>query len=296
MLKKIFYNQKIAPYMFILPFILVFAVFFIYPIISTVSLSLQDVLPGMSEFIGLRNYKRLFADRIFFVAVANSFKYMVVTCVLLIPIPMVYAAMLDSRHIRFSTFFKSLLYLPALTSVVVAGMIFRMSFGDPATSIVNQVVGFFGVQPQAWLRIPASFWVLIILCCWRWTGVNAMYYLSGLKNIPSELYESADIDGASGINKFFYITMPMLKPTTIYVLTISVYAGLAMFVESFMLWNGGNSHNNMGLTIVGYLYRTGLERNQLGYGSTVGIVLLVIAMAFNVFQLYLNGIFKKEDR
>lgn len=123
-----------------------------------------------------------------------------------------------------------------------------------------------------------------------------LYFLSGLKSIDGTLYEAADIDGASGIQKFLYVTLPLLKPTTIYVLTISIYAGLAMFLESFMLWAGNASPNNIGLTIVGYLYKRGIEKNDMGYACAVGIVLLIIALVINVTQLILNGSFKKEGR
>ena len=122
-----------------------------------------------------------------------------------------------------------------------------------------------------------------------------LYFLSGLKNIPDELYESADIDGANAIQKFIYITIPQLKPTIVYVLTISIYAGLAMFTESYMIWGGNASPKNIGLTIVGYLYRQGIEKNAMGYASAVGIVLFIIAMTINMVQLKLNGTFSKEE-
>ena len=122
-----------------------------------------------------------------------------------------------------------------------------------------------------------------------------LYFMSGLKGIDASLYEAADIDGANSWQKFWYVTIPLLKPTTIYVLTISVYAGLAMFLESYMLWGGNTSPKNIGLTIVGYLYKRGIERNQMGYASAVGLVLLAIALLINVVQLVLNGTFKKEE-
>lgn len=122
-----------------------------------------------------------------------------------------------------------------------------------------------------------------------------LYFLAGLKSIDTTYYEAADIDGAGTLQKFRYITLPLLKPTTVYVLTISVYAGLSMFLESFMLWGGNASPNNIGLTIVGYLYRRGIEKNQLGYASAVGLVLLVIALIINFAQLILSGTFKKEE-
>lgn len=121
-----------------------------------------------------------------------------------------------------------------------------------------------------------------------------LYFLSGLQGIDSSLYEAADIDGASRWQKFTMITLPLLKPTWIYVLTISIYAGLAMFLESYMMWGGNGSPKNIGLTIVGYLYRRGIERNQMGYASAVGIVLLIIALIVNFAQLTASGTFKKE--
>ena len=296
MIKKFIYNQKIAPYVFILPFILVFIVFFISPMINTIVMSFENVLPGQTQFVGLKNYTKLLGDKVFLIAVWNSLKYMIWTLILLIPIPMIFACIINSKLMVGREFFKSAFFLPSLTSVVGAGIIFRLSFGEESTALMNQLLGLFGMEPIKWLKIGSTgFITLLVLACWRWTGVNMLYFLSGLKNIPEELYESAEIDGANTLQKFFYITIPQLKPTSIYVITISVYAGLAMFTESFMLWGGNNSPNNIGLTIVGYLYRQGIEKNSMGYASAVGIVLFIFAMGINLIQLKLNGTFKKED-
>lgn len=296
MFKKLMYNKKIAPYVFILPFILVFIIFFISPMINTVIMSFQEVLPGQREFVGIKNYSKLLGDKVFLKAMYNSFKYMVWTLILLIPIPMIFACIINSKLMVGREFFKSVFFLPALTSVVVAGTVFRLAFGEQGTSLMNQFIGLFGMDPIKWLKIGSTgFITLLVLACWRWTGVNMLYFLSGLKNIPEELYESADIDGATVWQKFRYITIPQLKPTTIYVLTILVYAGLAMFTESYMLWDGNNSPKNIGLTIVGYLYRQGIEKNAMGYASAVGIVLFAFAMIINLIQLKLNGTFSKED-
>lgn len=296
-LKKVLYSQKAAPYIFVLPFILSFLIFWMYPLFSTVKMSFQSILPGEVEWIGFTNYEKLLKDTAFHTAILNSFKYMLWTLVLLIPFPMLFACLMDSRLVKMKGFYKALLYLPALTSVVVAGTIFRLMFSESAGSQMNQFLAYFGYAPIKWLKIRStSYFALLTIACWRWTGVNMLYFLAGLKNIDSGLYEAARIDGANNSNKFFYITLPLLKPTTIYVLTISVYAGLAMFLESFMLWNGNSSPNNIGLTIVGYLYRRGIEKNQLGYASAVGLVLLVIALGINIIQLIMNGAFKKEEK
>jgi len=296
-IKKLLYSRKVAPYVFVLPFILSFAMFWIYPLFSTVKMSFQSILPGEIKWVRLDNYSKLLKDSAFHLAIKNSFQYMLWTLLLLIPFPMLFASLMDSNLVKLKGLYKALLYLPALTSVVVAGTIFRLMFSELEGSQMNQLLSWFNIQPIKWLKLRStSYFALLTIACWRWTGVNMLYFLSGLKNIDKGLYEAAEIDGAGGVQKFTYITLPLLKPTTIYVLTISIYAGLAMFLESFMLWNGNASPNNIGLTIVGYLYRRGIEKNQLGYASAVGLVLLGIALTINIIQLIMNGTFRKEEK
>lgn len=294
--KKFLYSQKAAPYVFVLPFILSFAFFWVYPLCSTITMSFQDIKPTGTEWVGLKNFSKLMKDTVFHTAILNSFEYMIFTLVLLIPFPMLFAVLMDSRLVKAKGFWKACLYVPALTSVVISGTLFRLMFTEYETGQMNIITAALGLGTFKWLKMKATgLAALLIVCCWRWTGVNMLYFISGLKSIDTALYESAEIDGASAWQKFRYVTIPLLKPTTIYVLTISVYAGLAMFMESYMLWAGPDSPNNIGLTIVGYLYKRGIAKNQLGYGSAVGIVLLMIALAINIIQLVLNGTFKKEE-
>ena len=292
--RKFLYSQKAAPYVFVLPFVLTFLIFFAYPIVDTIVMSFQKVSGGGNEWVGLKNYQTLL-NPVFYKALKNSILYMILSCALMIPIPMFLATMLNSKAMKAKGFFRSIMFIPALTSVVVAGVIFRLMFGELEGSFMNQVISFFGMEPMVWLRRRVPVWIaLLLLCLWRWTGVNMMYYLSGLQQIPGDLYESADIDGASSIQKFRYITLPLLKPTTVYVLTISIFGGMAMFTESYLLFNGNNSPNNVGLTVVGYLYRMGLTQNNVGLGSAIGVVLLIIVLILNVIQLILNGTFSKK--
>lgn len=294
--KKFLYSQKTAPYVFVLPFLLSFCIFWIYPLGSAIVMSFQDITATATEWIGLKNYGKLLKDTAFHTAIINSFQYMVFSCALLIPFPMLYAVMMDGNLVKAKGVWKALLYLPALTSVVISGTLFRLMFSEYTTGQMNIITSALGLGTFKWLKNKVTGEIaLLVLCCWRWTGVNMLYFMSGLKAIDKALYESADIDGASAWQKFRFVTLPLLKPTTIYVLTISVYAGLAMFLESFMLWAGNDSPNNIGLTIVGYLYRRGISKNQMGYASAVGIVLLVIALGINIIQLIANGTFKKEE-
>ena len=291
-IKQFGYSKKAAPYLFILPFMLSFLIFFLYPVISIVQMSFQSVLPGMVEYIGIENYKNLL-NPTFFKAVKNSLAYTLITLAILIPVPMILACMINSKKMVGKTFFKSALFVPTLTSVVVAGIIFRLLFAESDGALMNQIIGVFGKSPVKWLRNGTTgFMVLIFLAFWRWVGINLLYFLSGLQSIPEEIYESADLDGVNTWQKFRYITVPMLRPITTYVLTISIYGGLAMFTESYMLWAGNSSPNDMGLTIVGYLYRAGWEQNNMGFGSSIGVFLLIVTLTFNAVQMYISN--KKE--
>ena len=294
-LKSLLYSQKLAPYMFIAPFVFVFLVFFLYPIVSTVVMSFQSVVPGQTHFIGLENYRKMWNSS-FITAIRNSATYMIITCAILIPVPMVLAVMLNSKKLPGRGFFRSALFLPALICIVVAGITFRLIFGELPGSLMNTFLAIFGLEPVKWLAGPipwTTMFALVILCCWRWMGVNTMYYLSALQSISEDLYESADLDGANAWQKFRHISVPLVRPTTIYVLTISIYGGLAMFVESRMLF-ANTEVGNQALTIVGYLYRVGIRKMNYGLGSAIGIVLLVITLAVNLIQLTLTGFFRKE--
>lgn len=296
-IKKFLYSQKVAPYVFVLPFILSFAIFWIYPLCSSIVMSFQNIEPKGTSWVGLDNYAKLLKDTVFHTAILNSAEYMLLTLVLLIPFPMLFAVLMDSRLVKAKGVWKALMYLPALTSVVISGTLFRLMFSEYSTGQMNVITQALGLGTFKWLKMKGTaMGALLLVACWRWTGVNMLYFLSGLKSIDESLYEAAEIDGASGIQKFRYITIPLLKPTTVYVVTISVYAGLSMFLESYMLWAGNNSPNNIGLTIVGYLYKRGIEKNQMGYACAVGVALLVIALIINMVQLVLNGTFKKEEK
>lgn len=290
---NIFYSKKIAPYIFVLPFIVSFALFFLYPIISSLIMSFQKVLPGDVTFIGLKNYRRLMNPH-FYKALSNSTRYTFWTLVVLIPMPMILAVLLDSKPMPFRNIFRANLFMPILTSTIIAGTVFRLLFSEMDTGFANMLMQSLGFASRKWLRkSDTAMFLLVLLCSWRWMGVNILYFLSGLQAIPKELYEAADIDGAGRLGKFRHITFPLLKPVTIYVLTISIYGGFRMFEETYVYWPA-NSPGDIGLTIVSYLYQRGIQFNEMGLGSAIGVVLLVIVLTVNIIQLTLTGAFRKE--
>jgi arabinosaccharide transport system permease protein len=290
-------SQKVAPYVFVLPFVLLFLIFFVYSIGSTIVMSFQSVNIQDIQFVGLENYRMLVNNSDLPIAIRNSLVYTVLTLLLLIPFPLIFAVMLNSKSMRASGLFRAILFLPLLCSVVVAGLTFRFMFNETNASLVNSLlINLFGGERVRWLSLqwPAMI-VMVTLASWRWTGINVIYFLSGLNSIPVELYEACEIDGANTWQRFRYLTIPLLKPTIIYVLTISIYGGLAMFAESQMLWAGKSSPNNIGLTLVGFIYKNGIGQGQFGLASATGLILLVIVLGINLVQLKLSGVLGKEN-
>lgn len=292
--RKIF-SIKTMPYIFVAPFILTVLLFFLYPIISAVIMSFQEINgPGDVAFVGLKNYRNL-ANPHYFNALSVSFRYTFWTILILIPLPLLLAVILNSKLTFAKNFFRSAFFIPALTSVIVAGMFFRYAFGEQSTALFNQLIGIFGFAPQKWLQgRETGMFALVILCVWRWMGVNILYFLAGLQGIPGELYESAKIDGANAIQQFLHITVPSLKPVILYVITISVYGGFSMFAETFTYWTS-RSPGDIGLTLVAYIYSSGFNNNEFGFASAIGVTLLFLIMAVNVVQLTFFGFFKKGE-
>lgn len=288
-------SKKVVPYIFVSPFILSFLIFSLYPSIKAIIMSFQKVLPGQVTFIGMTNYSRVF-NPTFYKALSNTAIYVVLTVVILTIVPILLAVLLDSKLVKFKTFFRASLFLPSLASTIVAGMVFRLMFGETDTAAANQILNWLGAESMDWrYKAWSAMFLMVLLCCWKWMGVNILYFLAGLQNVPKELYEAAEIDGATTFQKFTNVTLPFLKPVTIFVATISVIGGFRMFEESFVFWEAG-SPGNIGLTVVGYIYQQGIQQNDMGFGAAIGVILMLIIFVVSFIQLILTGAFKKEGQ
>ena len=294
--KRRFLNDpKIVPYIFVAPFIIFFLIIYLYPFIRTIMMSFQRIDgPGSVEFIGTENYKKLF-NRNFTQALMTTFRYAFWDVVVLTIVPLIFAVILNSGAVKFPSFFKSLYFIPALTSTIVVGIVFRLAFGSLPTAPANRLMALFGQPARDWLMFAdTGNLVLILLTLWRWMGVNIIYYISGLQAIPEDLYEAAKIDGASSVQEFFHISLPGIRPVLIYVITITVLGGFSMFTESVALW-AQNNPGGVGRTIVGYMYLMGFYKSNMGMASAVGLVLLGLVLTVNILQLIAMGFFRKED-
>ena len=290
------YSKKVMPYIFVAPFVISFLVFFLYPTCETVWMSFQKMSGFKSStFYGIGNYTRLLNNH-FGNAVKNNTIYTILTILIQIPMSIVMAVLLNFKTVKFRNAFRSAIFIPSLVSALIAGIAFRLMFSDMASGLFNQILGVFGVKPIAW---NMGYWtgmvMMVVLNAWKSIGINMIYCLSALQSIPEDIYESADIDGATEIQKFFRITLPLLKPTIAYIMTLTIIAGYRMFTESYVYWVD-STPGDIGLTIVRYIYNESFQSNDMGFGAAIGIVLLAILMIVNLFQLRGFGMMGKEDK
>ena len=163
--KKMLYSQKVAPYVFVLPFVISLLVFWLYPLISGIVMSFQDISFGGSQWVGLKHYQKLASDKFFKTAVFNSVEYMLLTLLLLIPIPMMLAVLMESRLTKAKGVWKVIMYIPALTSVVISGMLFRLMFSEGDNGQMNQLMHLLGNASIPWLKAKTTGWIALLLLC-----------------------------------------------------------------------------------------------------------------------------------
>ena len=258
-------------------------------------MSFQRIVPGEAKFVGFENYRILF-DKTFYKAVSNTVVFTFWSVFILVTLPILLSVLVNYSITKFKNPLKMFIFLPAVVSTVVGGVIFRQIFGELDTSFMNSILSKFSIPPQQWtMKSSTGMLLMVLLAVWRWTGVNMLYFMAGLQNIPNELYESADIDGANWPHKFLHITLPSLQPVIVFVVLISVSAGLKMFEESYVFWQG-SSPMNIGLTILGYIYREGISFGNLGLGSAAGLILLMMILIVSVIQLKYFGSLGKEEQ
>ena len=295
-LSRFFNNKKVVPLVFLAPFLIVFLVFKVYPVILAIIMSFQNFQGVRSqEWVGLSNYENVFELVRFSQALTNTTVYTIGTLLVLIPLPLILAVLLDSGRVMASTVFRVLIFLPALTSLVVAGTVFRLILAKDG--FLNLFLeNSLGLDRLRWLEVSElALPSLILIATWRWTGINILYFNSGLVNIPQELYESAAIDGASPWQMFWRITLPMLRPTTFFVVVLSIIGGYQVFVEPFILYTGGGGPGDGGLTLALLIYRTAFTSFNFGTAAAMGVILAMIILVFSVIQFRFFGVLKQED-
>lgn len=284
------FNVKTAPYYFLAPAVIVFAVFMIYPIIHSFVLSFQSFEGGKYEFIGLRNYIRLFKDPIFWSSIGNTLIYLVIQVPVMIFLSLLLAVLIEQRYLRGRAFFRMSIFLPTITALVAYSIIFKLLFNTDY-GFVNFLLSLLGIEKVDWLNTTWGARLTIILgITWRWTGYNMVIMIAGLNAIPEDLYESAELDGATSFDKFRYITVPMMKSIILFVSITSTIGTLHLFDESLILTNGGP--DNTTISIGHYLYNSGFRYFKFGYAAAISYVLVFIIALLSFIQFKVT---KEED-
>ena len=289
-----FQQHKLAPYAFISPFYVLFAFFFLAPSLIALVLSLFR-WDGINDprFVLARNYGRLLSDKVFAQVAANTAIYAIASLLIVLPLALVLAVLLNAKSLRFSNVWRAMYFTPVVTSTVAITLVFQILYSRD-TGMLNAPLIYLGMEPIYWLGDRS--WVkvaIIILIAWRSTGLLTIYFLAGLQSIPEELYEAASIDGASMLQKFFSITIPMLRPIILFVSIIVLLSSIQIFDEPQILTQGGPA--NASMSVVQYLYERGYTRLRLGFASAVGTVLFATVFILSLLQLQWYGVFRKED-
>lgn len=291
------WRRRMAPYLFISPFFIGYAIFFLYPVLWALYLSFfQQVGIGATpKFVGLANYVNLFSDPTFLRALFNTTYYAAGSIFLIVPLALLLAVILFMRYLHGREFFRLFFFSPNITSGVVVGIIFTLVFSAEYGLINNFILKPLGLPAVRWLQDPA--WVMpaiIIVGIWRYTGINALYFMAGLQNISEEVREAAMIDGANRWQVFRYVTLPLLRPILVFVLTFAIIGSYNLFAEPSILVGAQGGPNNAGLFMTMYLYLTGFRFLKFGYASAIGYALAVIILVLTLIQLRVMGVFRED--
>ncbi len=275
-------DTKASPYLFVAPFFVIFAIFGLFPIGYTAWVSLHDWgLAGKGDFVGLENYTVLFGDPDFWNAVFNTIGMLVIATVPQLLLALITASLLN-RGLRGLTFYRMGILAPIVTSVAAVGIVFSQIF-DRDAGMVNGLIGLAGVDPVDWQADKWSSWLAIsTMVNWRWTGYNALIYLAAMQAVPRDLYEAAEIDGASRIRQFWNVTVPMIRPAIIFTVVVSTIGGMQLFTEPLIFGQGSFAISGGSLrqfqTVSMYMFEKAFRDFDYGYGSAVAWMIFVLIM------------------
>ncbi len=278
------YYKKWAPYLFLLPAVVILLIFFFIPFFQTIGLSFFDYSNNIynPNFIGIKNYIEIFKNPVFYKVMLNTIIYLIVAVPILAIFPL-FLAILINQKIRALTMYKILIYLPVIVSIVVAAIAFKWLYAQDG--ILNYFMQLFHLSKIGWLTDPKyAIYSVIILTIWKGIGYYMMIYLASLMSVPKELYEACDIDGANFIQKHLTVTVPHLMPTIALVTTISSISAMKIFAEIYVMTKGGPLNSTK--TIVYYIYEKAFETLDLGYASAMAVILLAIVMIFSLLNIF----------
>lgn len=276
-------RENMTGYLFILPQFLLFLLFAVYPILEGIRLSLYRVDYQNETFVGMSNYTTLFQDPVFFKSIVNTVIFVVFIVLLTVIFSLFVASSIFDKNAKYVSFIRGSYYIPVMVSMVVMSMVWSFLL-NPANGLISYLTSQVGSGHVNLLGNKATVMPVIIFVTFATNvGQAIILYIAAMIGVPKDLFEAAEVDGASRIKVIFKILIPLVKPTTIYITIINIIAVLKIFVVIQLLTGGGP--NNASVTMMYYLYNNAFKYNQIGVASAVGVIMFIITLLLSVPQL-----------
>jgi len=276
-------KRNLTGWAFLLPASILIFVFCFYPMVQALILSFQKGTGSAVQPAGFANYARILKDATFQQCLFNTIFYFVIQVPIMLILALILAQLLNSPDIKGKGIYRTMIFLPCATSLVSYSMIFKSLFANDG--LVNRVLSTVGIPTVDWFQNAwAARWVIVIALVWRWTGYNMVFYLAGLQNIDYSIYEAARIDGASPLQQFIHLTIPLLKPTILLTAIMSTSGTLQLFDESVNLTAGGPGKATM--TLTHYIYNISfVETPKFNYAAALSVFILIVVAVLSAIQM-----------
>ncbi len=285
MKKKVRFTVNKKAWLFVLPSVVLIVAFVFYPMVQAFITSFQTGMGNNLTFGGAANYQRLLTDNTFRKALFNTVLYLIIQVPIMIVLALAISSMLNDKKLKGKGFFRTAIFLPCVTSLVAYSIVFKSLFATDG--FVNGFLMNLHIieEPIAWITTTEFARALIIIAItWRWTGYNMIFYLAGLQGIDESVYEAAAIDGATGFQKFRYMTVPLLKPIILFTTINSTIGTLQLFDEPMNITQGGPA--NATITISQYIYNLLFKyQPNFGYAAAVSYVIVVLIVVLSFIQM-----------
>lgn len=288
--KKKLRRKKLLPYLLVSPYLLFVIVFVLFPVLFCFFLTFNkwNIIAPM-HFIGTDNYTRLFHDRLFWKAIGNTLKFLLLHIPLQLIVSLFLAESLN-RKIKAISFFRSSFFLPVIVSGVVVTILWQQLLGYDS-GLINRFLVYIGLQKVGWLMNPdIAIYSIAVMATWKNVGLYVILFLVGLQTVPTQYYEAAKLEGATRWQQFYHITLPMINPTIFMVVILSTIGGFSLFIEPYIMTGGGPM--NQTLSAVLYIYKQAFQYYNMGYSATLGFFYAMIIMTVVVLQ---KKFIEKED-
>ncbi|MFP7737241.1 carbohydrate ABC transporter permease [Priestia aryabhattai] len=289
---RIKWRENVVAYTFLGPALLLLSLFLIIPAIMSVYYAFTDyylLTPDTRRFVGLDNFINLFKDPIFLKSLVNTLKFVIWVIPLQIGAALGLALLLNKQR-KANTFFKVAYFSPVVMSLVVISVLWLYLL-NPNEGIINNVLTYFGVSAQPFLTSPKqAMFTIVFVSAWQGAGFQMLIFLAGLQNIPGDVYEAAQLDGMNKWQRFIHITLPLLKPTSIFIFITTLIGAFKLLVQPMVMTQGGPVNSTM--TVVYYIYQTGFTDRMVGYASSIA---LLFGTIIGLVTLAQRKLVKEED-